>query len=418
MALIGVAASVLLALLIYVGSKFKQSFSKMMALIGVAASVLLALLIYVGSKFKRSFSKMMALIGVAASDLLALLIYVGSKFEQSFSADNKMAHLIWVAASVFLALLIYVSTGSLLKNNISGPPIFFLLEQPLQMLVSQPLYILHQMAHWAMVYYALTNLECSHKLQPFQFWMAGMNLVFVLLYIAQSYLFPHKIPYRLTFEFPFIVLGLSYWFLIAKSSGRGLIFGYSIPYSRGIAEVAETSLPYYFSFAVLFNFWYKPFMDRYRYFFVRLVAELLFITYSCLIQTHIHENKYWSLLLELMVLLYMLILLLFPAHSPFPMPTLIQTFSLTCAAVFAISQIHGLISGRLTRLGKIVITVLPISFAFLLKLWNPHDKFGTGVITLELTVFYYIGLIVIIVVLMLIKCMIGTIIKMISYMYT
>ena len=145
--------------------------------------------------------------------------------------------LIWVAASVLLALLIYVSTGSFLRNKSSRPQYVFLSEQPLQMLVSQPLYILHQMAHWVMVYYARTHLKCSHKLQPFHYWMAGMNLVFVLLYIAQFYLLPDNISYSLPGELPLIVLGLSYWFLIGKSSGRGLIFGYSIPYSQHIAEV-------------------------------------------------------------------------------------------------------------------------------------------------------------------------------------
>ena len=327
-----------------------------------------------------------------------LYLYAGSKFKQSFSAD-KMA-LIGVATSVLLALLIYVSIGSLLKDNsFSLEDGFFFFTQPLHMLVSQPLYILHQLAHWAMVYYAHTHLKCSHKLQPFHYWMAGMNLVFVLLYIAQPYLFPDKISYHLSYELPLVMLGLSYWFLIAKSSGRGLIFGYFVP-KQGIAEVAETSLPYYFSFAVLLNFWYKPFLDIYRFFFVRLVVELIFITYSCLIQKHIHENKHWSLLLELMVLPHTLIIFSFPA----PDQETILIFSLVFAVVFAISQMHGL--NFLTRMIKIVITVLLISFAILFDfIWYQ------GELVVFITGYYYIGLIVIMVVLMLIKYMIGTIIK-------
>ena len=123
-----------------------------------------------------------------------------------------------IAASVLLALLIYVSTGSLLKNDSFRSLEFFLFDQPLKMFLSQPLYILHQMAHWAMLYYAQTRLKCSHKLQqPFHYWMAGMNLVYVLLYISKPYLFPDNSSYRLSWELPLIVLGLSYWFLIAKS---------------------------------------------------------------------------------------------------------------------------------------------------------------------------------------------------------
>ena len=330
----------------------------------------------------------------------------GLEFKQSLSAD-KVALIIGVAASVLLALLIYVFTGSLLKNSptYGSSRNFFLFGKPLLMLVSQPLYILHQLALWAMLYYARTHLKCSHKLQPFHYWMAGMNLVFVLLYVAQSYLFLGNISYRLPAELPLIVLGLSYWFLIAKSSGRGFIFGYPVLYTQDIAEVAEKCLPYYFSFAVLFNFWYKPFVDKYMLFFVRLVVELIFITHSCLIQTHIHENKYWSLLLELMVLPYSVIILVFPLSTP--KPTLdILLFSLFCVAVFAISQMHGL--NFLTRMMKIVITVLVIFLGILL-----HLPDADPVPIFVLVIGYYVVLILIMSVLNWLACIevIGKIIK-------
>ena len=293
--------------------------------------------------------------------------------------------LIGVATSVLLALLIYVSTGSILKNN-----------------SLQPLYILHQLAHWAMVYYAQTHLKCSQKLQPFHYWMAGMNLVFMLLYIVKSYIIPDSVSYRLPKELlTLIVLGLSYWLLIAKSNSRGLIFGYFVP-KQGIAEVAEKCLPYYFSFAVLFNFWYEPFIDRYMC--LRLVVELIFITQSCLIQTYAYENKYLSILFELMVLPYLIITFFFPIEPQQQLLLAILTLSLVCAAVFAISQMHGL--NFLTRMIKIVITVLLISFAILFDfIWYQ------GELVVFITGYYYIGLIVIMVVLMLIKYMIGTIIK-------
>ena len=87
--------------------------------------------------------------------LWCVILYsnAGSKFKQPFSADMALIG-VTIAASVLLALLIYVSTGSLLKNDSFRSLEFFLFDQPLKMLLSQPLYILHQMAHWAMLYYA------------------------------------------------------------------------------------------------------------------------------------------------------------------------------------------------------------------------------------------------------------------------
>ena len=86
------------------------------------------------------------------------------------------------------------------------------------------------------------------------------------------------------------------------SNRRGLLFGYFTPFSQDIAEVAEMCLPYYFSFVVLLNFWFKPFNDS--VFIVKIVLELIFITHSCLVHTSVQKNKYWNLLLELMVLTY------------------------------------------------------------------------------------------------------------------
>ena len=320
--------------------------------------------------------------------------------------------LIGVAASVLLAFLIYKSTRSHLENNFSTSQYFPLFKQPLQMLVSQPLYILHQLADWAMVYYARTHLKCSHKLQPFHYWMVGVNLVFVLLYIAWYYLFPEKISYHLPLELPLVVLGLSYWFLIAKSSGRGLIFGYSILSLQGIAEVAEVCLPYYFSFAVLLNFWYKPFNNRYMLFFLRLVVELIFITHSCLLQTHVYENKYWTLFLELTVLPYYFMIVIFPtSHIP---AIEFLLFSLAYVAVFVISQMHEL--NFLTRMMKIVIAVLPISLAILwdlIMIRSIHVPLSEKIIAVlcSAIIIYYGVFIIIMVFLIMCQDLIGTVIK-------
>ena len=58
-------------------------------------------------------------------------------------------------------------------------------------------------------------------------------------------------------------------------------------------------------FHYLLNFWYKPFIES--LFFVRTFLDLNFITHSCLMQTLMHENKYWTLFLELMSISYFLV---------------------------------------------------------------------------------------------------------------
>ena len=151
-------------------------------------------------------------------------------------------------------------------------------------------------------------------------------------------------------------------------------------------------------------------MDIYGYFFLRLIVELIFITHSCLIQTHVHENKYWTLLLELMVLPYVTMTLMFPTEPKNHLQLLILLLSLTYAVVFAISQMHGL--SFLTRTIKMVITVLLISHVIIVfELWIPLPNAEPRTALCFFIGYYYIGLIVIMVVLMVIKCMIKTIIK-------
>ena len=232
--------------------------------------------------------------------------------HEVFSAD-KLALVAGIAASFLLALVIYVPVRSLFFNTSTGINFGDEIDtiNPLELVL--PLHIIHQLGHWAMTYYAQTRLKYSNSLQPFHYWMAGMNLVFVLLYVVQCYLIPDNLFYQGTIDLNIGTWGLYLWILIAKSNGRGLVFGYSIPYTQGVSEFAKKWLPYYFSFIILLNFWYKPFIES--LFFVRTFLDLIFITHSCLMQTLMHENKYWTLFLELMVTSYFLVKVNAPYYS-------------------------------------------------------------------------------------------------------
>ena len=90
----------------------------------------------------------------------------------------------------------------------------------------------------------------------------------------------------------------------------------------------------------------------------------------------------------------------------------ILSSSLIFAAVFVISQMHGL--NFLTRMMKIVIMILLMSLTILLDLCiDPIVRTADGftMVLFVATSYYYIVLIVIMVVLMLCKHIIGTIIK-------
>ena len=278
--------------------------------------------------------------------------------------SDKLALTVGIAASFLLALVIYVYVGNLLKPSshhfkTSSEHNLYLVKHPLALVLS--LYIFHQLAHWAMTYYSQTHLRRSNSLQPFHYLMAGMNLVFVLLYVTQCYLIPDRLFYRDAIDLNWGIWGLYLWIIIAKSYRRGFVFGYSIPYAQGVSEFYEKWLPYYFSFVILLNFWYKPFTEG--LFFVRISLDLIFITHSCLIQTHIYENKYWTLFLELMVISYFILKVNADSIVDY---SLITSVYIT---VFVISQMHEF--SFFTRMMKfLIIMIALICLAGCVYFWN------------------------------------------------
>ena len=229
------------------------------------------------------------------------------------------------------------------------------------------LYICHQVLHWAMTFYAKTRLESSHRLKPFHYWMAGMNLIFVLLHLARTrFTGRHRSEGHPHQNFGLIGWSLSYYFLLAKSNKRGIVFGYSIPFTQGVLELFEEGLCYYFSWAVLFSFWNIPSPEGTFSLSLKLTFEIIFILHSCLIQSHTHENKYWTALLELMVIIYFYPLLDRDRYADTFLPSLYLF-----AVVFVITQIHELCT-RVVVKAAIMIAIAPL----ILVLYNHIDTTG------------------------------------------
>ena len=289
--------------------------------------------------------------------LLIICMYpeLSHNFDWS-QVHDKSALIFGITASFLLALIIYLSIWSLLKNSLYIPPLCFLFAQPA--LLVRSLGICHILVHWSMTYYAQTCLEPTHKLQQFHYFMAGMNLFFVLLFLVQTYLKSDLCShYSYGLELLFGLAVYNHWVLIAERILPNVVFGYPIPYYQDIAEVAEKLLPYYFTLIVLLNFWHKPFIDS--FFFVRLFLELIFITHTCLIKTYIYTNNGWTLLMGLLMLTYyMLSGTLAPADK-------LIVWCWNSAALFVIAVMEVLEILTKTRIMIIFVVLLSILvFAF------------------------------------------------------
>ena len=230
------------------------------------------------------------------------------------------------------------------------------------------LYACHQVFHWSMTCYARFFLKTSRKLQSFHYWMAGVNIFFVLLHLALShwthgsisaiyhyYRSVHYHGYYISYErdddLP-ILWGLSYWILLAKSGQRGAFFGLSIPFTKPIVLFADELLDFVFSWAVLYTYWCHPLKE-----ISTLIIELIFITHSCLIQTSFHKNKCWTIFVEMNVLFFM-----FHVLGPNRPSSYIFGCMNLCLVVFVVTQIHGLNLRLLVKIDIISVCILCVGF--------------------------------------------------------
>ena len=211
------------------------------------------------------------------------------------------------------------------------------------------LYLSHQVLHWAMVYYGQNSVKYSHTLRPFNYWMVGMNIFFVVMHLLQTHT-----TYDSLAQDTHILAALGsvavmlIWVLLMENNRRGLFFGYAFPFPKDLVEFSRKYHGYYFSWAIVYNFWYHP-MEGTMAHLSGLLYKFILLTQSCLIMTPIHRNKYWTTALEFMVLLHG------TTVSLYSNPEMCGMFLFGCGIIFVVSQVHGL---GLSYAGKSAVILL------------------------------------------------------------
>ena len=187
------------------------------------------------------------------------------------------------------------------------------------------------------------------KLQPIHYITLAVNLLFSVLHVIQTH-----VTYDGTAQDTSIlssqgsVIVLLIWVLLMENNTRGLVFGYPAPISKELIHFARKYHGYYFSWAVVYTFWYHPaeatqgHLWGFFYTFLLLLQGSLFLT-------RIHLNRWWKLTLEVLVLFHGVIVAY--VTQGLEMWTMFLTGFL---AMFVITQMHGL---RLSFAAKLVLTV-------------------------------------------------------------
>lgn len=281
--------------------------------------------------------------------------------------DSSQTHNLIMLASIGF-ILAYVSLIWLLGPRLSEVPhlpdqgagwYFWKLSEPTMWgrITAWGGYLLHQLANFLIIYRAQQlsarpvesgGIRYSNQPHLLNLIALVVNAVFVILHLIQTHLWYDGLAQDThVFSSLVSVAVLLIWVLLMETPRRGLFFGIKVPIQTEVLSFAKKYHGYYFSWAIIYTFWFHPTEATpghlWGFFYL-----LLIMLQGCLFFTRIHTNRYWTLMLEVLVLIHAVVVARLQGSGIWPM------FAFGFGSVFVITQMHGLGWSRMKRGGILV----------------------------------------------------------------
>lgn len=228
------------------------------------------------------------------------------------------------------------------------------------------LYGLHQLGLWLLIAWAQHNRpQYSHRLHPVNVLAICFNLLFVGLHVAQTRIFYDGLAQDTSvYASQFSVIFMLVFILIMENRRRGLLFGYKL----GIMEPAGGFLRryhgYYFSWAIVYTFWFHPIEDNLGHLLGTFYILLLLLQGS-LFFTRYHRDRNWTLLLEVFVVFHgaMVAWLSFQNDHW-------QMFLFGFLGLFIVTQMHGIGLGKASRWILLILYTIAVVINYWGRGWD------------------------------------------------
>ena len=230
-------------------------------------------------------------------------------------------------------------------------------------------YSLHQLAIWFLIYQGQKERpRYIFGLHRFNVLALGVNSFFMFLHIIQTKIFYDGLAqdvHEATSMMSVILMLLL--ILLMENRRRGLFFGKSVPMLNTTGDTVRRYHGYYFSWAIIYVFWYHP-MEMTSGHLAGFAYMSLLLLQSSLFFTRYHVNRWWTMSLEVLFIFHGALVAYFILQQGQSGPW--SAFLFGGMGIFLVTQMHGL--GLSTR-GKIAIatTILAIMAAY--YAFNPQD---------------------------------------------
>jgi len=207
-------------------------------------------------------------------------------------------------------------------------------------------FAIHQLLIWGTIAYAqnrYSKRDYARVLRPVNRWAIGINFLFIVLHYLQTMYFYDGIAQDLpSWTAQFAVALMLIVILGMENQRRGLLFGRKIGFRRAFTDGLRKYHGYFFSFAVIYTFWFHPMIPTWGH-LIGFIHVALIMAQGSLMFSRVHLNRRWTFLLEILVLPHAFQVALNQGNDIWPM------FFFGFAAIFLITQMHGLGLNRWVR---------------------------------------------------------------------
>ncbi|MEE2821720.1 MAG: hypothetical protein VYA53_01940 [Acidobacteriota bacterium] len=198
------------------------------------------------------------------------------------------------------------------------------------------LYLAHQLTFWGLIYYAQKYVRrYSIGLKPVNVVALATTALFIVLHFIQTHIWYDGLAQDVSvFSSQNSVIVLLVWVLLMENNRRGMFFGKRLPISKEIIRWARTYHGYFFAWATIYTFWFHPLVSTPGHLMGFLYMFLLLLQGS-LIYTRVHTNRWWTLTMEVLVLVHGSMVAFAQGFGLWPM------FLFGFGGIFIITQMHG-----------------------------------------------------------------------------
>jgi len=220
-------------------------------------------------------------------------------------------------------------------------------------------YALHQVIIWYLIWRAQSgDHKYSANLHWFNIAALATNAVFITLHLVQTQIWYDGLAQDVPeFTSQASVVLMLVGILIIENQRRGMFFGKALPLSQDATRAVRKYHGYYFSWAILYTFWYHP-MDITGGHLLGFLYMFMLMLQGSLFFTRVHVNPKWTIVSEISVVMHgVYVAWQNSQHWP--------RFLAGFLGMFVITQMHGLGLSKTTRwvIGGIYIVLIGTVYA-------------------------------------------------------